>query len=96
MASLRGSRGNASTHHDILMRFARTYSKINAWGRNEFSLAFPNMESVFPNMDVYLASNECHAFALHLILPKQPANFFYPVCKRARAVFYIIDLTGLA
>ncbi len=51
VASLRGLRGNASTHHDILMRLAPTYSEINAWGRNEFPLSFPNMESGFPNME---------------------------------------------
>jgi len=51
VVSLCGSRGNASTHHDILMRLAPTYLKINAWGRNEFPPAFPNMESGFPNME---------------------------------------------
>ena len=76
------------------MRLAPTYSKMDALGRNESSLSFPNMESAFPNMDVYLVSNECHAFALRLILPEQTANFFYPLEHWDRSVFYNIDLTS--
>ncbi len=45
-------------------------------------------------MDVYLVSNECHAFALRLILPEQTANFFYPLEHWDRSVFYNIDLTS--
>tara|TARA_R100000231_G_scaffold53462_1_gene44970 strand:+ start:198 stop:605 length:408 start_codon:yes stop_codon:yes gene_type:complete len=52
------------------------------------------MEPEFPNMDVYLVSNECHAFALRLILPEQTANFFYPLEHWDRSVFYNIDLTS--
>jgi len=69
---------------------------MDALGRNESSLSFPNMETKFPNMDVYLVSIECHAFALNLILPEQTANFFYPLEHWAKSVFYNIDLTIFA
>tara|TARA_R100001509_G_scaffold58992_2_gene32531 strand:+ start:188 stop:412 length:225 start_codon:yes stop_codon:yes gene_type:complete len=51
------------------------------------------MEPEFPNINVYLVSIECHAFALHLILGKQSGIFVTPVYKRAKSVFYNIDLT---
>ncbi len=55
-----------------------------------------NFPSGFPNMEAWLSGIECHAFALHLILSEQPVNFFCPVYKRVRTVFYIIDLTRFA
>tara|TARA_B100000424_G_C22616574_1_gene343048 strand:- start:11 stop:262 length:252 start_codon:yes stop_codon:yes gene_type:complete len=45
------------------------------------------------NMEAWLSGIECHAFALHLILGEQPANFVNPLYKRVRSVFYNIDLT---